>query len=99
MSAKVYMLLNVSNGNSIQVLETLKCQKGVIAADMLEGPPDIVLVIAAPDRQKLADRAIRAIASVEDVIENIRLLPTTMDSDNSTVERGRRVKEVTHTIG
>lgn len=98
MSTKVYMLLNVSDGNSVLVAETLKGQTGVIIADMLEGPPDIVLVIAAPDRQKLADRAIRAIASVEDMVENIRLLPTKMDSNSSTTNRRIMVKEVTHTI-
>jgi hypothetical protein len=38
-------------------------------ADILEGPPDIVLGIAAPNRQKLVDRAILAVTSVEEVIE------------------------------
>ena len=99
MSAKVYMLLNVTNGNSTQVLEMLKGQKGVIIADMLEGPPDILLLIEASDRQKLAERAIRAMASAESMIEDIRLLPTITGSNTSTSERRQRVKEVTSTIG
>jgi hypothetical protein len=96
MSAKVYILLNVSNRNSTRVIEMLKGQKGVTIADMLEGPPDIVLVIAAPDRQKLADRAIHAIASVEDMIENIRLLPAIAVSETKPTRRRRMSKKVSN---
>ena len=99
MSAKVYMLMNVSNGNSSQALETLKGQRGVVIADLLEGPPDILLLIEASDRQKLAERVIRAMASAESMIEDIRLLPTITGSNTSTSERRQRVKEVTSTIG
>ena len=90
MSTRVYMLLNVSKGNSIQVLGTLKGQRGVVIADMLEGPPDIILVIKAPDRQKLAERTNKAMASVESMIEDIRLLPVIASPSTSTRINDRR---------
>jgi len=75
MSAKVYLLLNVSNGNSNQVIETLKGQKGVIIADMLEGPPDLIIVIEAPERQKAAEYLMRILDVVGNVFEDMLVLP------------------------
>jgi hypothetical protein len=75
MSAKVYILLNVSNGNFIQVIEALKRQKGVIIADMLEGPPDLIIVVEAPERQKAAEYLMRILDVVDNVFEDILVLP------------------------
>jgi hypothetical protein len=75
MSAKVYILLNVSNGNFIQVIEALKRQKGVIIADMLEGPPDLIIVVEAPERQKATEYLMRILDVVDNVFEDILVLP------------------------
>ncbi|MFC1957625.1 hypothetical protein ACFLX0_02290 [Chloroflexota bacterium] len=85
MSAKVYMLLSVSDGSSVQAIETLKGQTGVIIANILKGPPEIVLMIEASDKQQLAERTIRAMASVKSMTEYRRLLPTIMGSNTGTV--------------
>jgi putative ubiquitin-RnfH superfamily antitoxin RatB of RatAB toxin-antitoxin module len=44
-------------------------------ADPLEGPPDVIVVVEAPERQRLADLTVQALSSVETMIENVRLLP------------------------
>ena len=87
MSARVYMLLDVSEGQSLQVAKMLRGQRGVVIVDMVEGPPDVILMIEASNRQKLAERAIKTMASVEYWTENIELLPTIANSK-------KRIREV-----
>jgi hypothetical protein len=76
MSARVYLLLNVVNGKSEEVVRNLSGKAGVVVADALEGPPDVMMVVEASDRQKLAELSIQAFASVEAMVEGMQLLPT-----------------------
>lgn len=76
MSARVYLLLNVVNGKSEEVVRNLSGKAGVVAADPLEGPPDVMMVVEASDRRKLAELSIQAFASVEAMVEGMQLLPT-----------------------
>jgi len=80
MSARVYMLLDVSEGKSLQVAKMLHGQRGVVIVDIVEGPPDIILMIEASNRRKLAEITIKTIASVEYWTENVKLLPTIANS-------------------
>jgi hypothetical protein len=79
MSARAYVLLDITNGKSSQAVEDLRDKPGVLIADLLDGPPDVILVVEAPERQKLADLTNRALASVETVTEDICLLPVQDD--------------------
>lgn len=74
MSARVYLILDVLNGESDQVAQNLRGKPGVVIAEPLEGPPDVMVVIEAPDRQKLAQLAIGAVTLVEGMTEGVRLL-------------------------
>jgi len=74
-SARAYVLLYLARGNSEQVAEALRHKPGVLMADPLEGPPDVMVVVEAPERQELADFTVNALSSVENMIENVRLLP------------------------
>jgi hypothetical protein len=42
MTDKVYILVNVANGKAEQVAEILRGKTGIIMADVLEGPPDVI---------------------------------------------------------
>jgi hypothetical protein len=75
MSVRAYVLLRLAKGNPALVAQALRCKPGVLMADPLEGPPDVIVVVEAPERQKLADLTVRALSSVETMIENVRLLP------------------------
>ena len=55
MSAKVYILLDLVNVDSEQVARTLRSKSGVTTVDVLEGPPDLLVVIEAPQRQKAGE--------------------------------------------
>ena len=76
MSAKAYVLLNVVHEKQQQVVRALRGKPGVLMVDVLEGPPDVVIVLGARDRQKLAELTVQALALVEAMTEELQLLPT-----------------------
>jgi hypothetical protein len=75
MSVRAYVLLHLAKGNPALVAQALRRKPGVLMADPLEGPPDVIVVVEAPERQKLANLTVQALSSVETMIENVRLLP------------------------
>jgi len=81
MNARAYVLLDITDGKSNQAVKKLRDKPGVLIADLLEGPPDVILVVEAPERQKLADLTNQALSSVEMVTEDICLLPVQDDLD------------------
>ena len=76
MSHRVYVLLDIVDGKAEQVVHVLQKISCVLMMDALEGSPDIVVVIEAPEREQLAKWTIDALASVEMLTEQVRLLPT-----------------------
>jgi hypothetical protein len=56
-------------------MRILQHQAGVVAVDLVEGPPDIVFVVEAPDRVELASVLIKAVTSVESMTDGMELLP------------------------
>ena len=95
MSARAYVLLDIIKGKSSQAVKYLRGKPGVLIADLLDGPPDVILVVEAPERQELADLTNQALASVEKVTEDIRLLPAQDDRNiiASTKLSSRKLKE------
>jgi hypothetical protein len=79
MTSRVYILLELTEFDPDRVVEDLRSQSGVMIADRIEGPPDIFLMVEAPDKQKLAELTIKAIGSVESVTKGIRVLPSRDD--------------------
>ncbi len=43
--------------------------------DVVEGPPDIIMVVEARGRRRLAKLTTRAIGSIENMTKELRLLP------------------------
>ena len=80
---RVYILLDIVDGTAEQVARTLQEKPGVIIVDvleslpvvMLENPPNVIMMIQAHERRKLAELTIQALASVETMIEHVCLLP------------------------
>jgi len=50
MSARVYVLLDIEKTMIGQVADTLRNMRGVKMVDMLEGPPNLVMVVPARNR-------------------------------------------------
>ena len=87
MNAKVYVLLDVSHGKANQVAQALRAKPGVVAIDLLEGPPDVVLTVEAPNRQKLAEFTVEALTLVESMTEETQLLPVCIGSEGYEVKK------------
>ena len=91
MSAKVYLLLDLVSADSEQVAQTLRSNPGVATVDVLEGPPDLLTVIEAPQRQKAAEYLMGLLDSVDGMIDNLRVLPVQEPTaKRSLVETGKR---------
>ena len=73
---KIYVLLDVIEGKLEQVVQTLSGKPGVVEVDLLEGSPNVIMVVEAPKQKKLAERTVQALASVETITEGVQLLPT-----------------------
>jgi len=79
MSARAYVLLDIADGKSERVAQALRGKPGVVMADPLEGPPDVMVVLEASQRLRLAKLTVQALASVETVIKEVQLLPAQDD--------------------
>ena len=75
MSARAYILLRTVEGKAERVAQTLRGEPGVVIADALERPPDVIMVVEASEREKLAELTIQALGSVEAMTEDVHLLP------------------------
>lgn len=67
--------MDVVDGKCEQVTQVLRGRPRVITADLLQGPPQVIMVVEAPERQRLARLMVQAIAEVEMMTEDIQLLP------------------------
>ena len=65
----------MTDGKAKQVAKALRSRPGVTMVDVVEGPPDVVLMVEALNRQKLARFTVEALALVELMTEDICLLP------------------------
>ena len=72
---RLYVLINVHSGTAERVVQSLQKRSGVLLADIVDNPPDIILVMQANNNQKLAELAMEALAPVEDMIKELQLLP------------------------
>jgi hypothetical protein len=75
MCARVYVLLDVLEGKSKEVAEAVRDKPGVMIAETVEGPPDVLMVLEAPERMELAELMMQAFESVETMIDGVRVLP------------------------
>jgi hypothetical protein len=74
MSARVYMLLDIVEGKSAHAARVLRAREGVVITDVLEGRPDIIVMVEAPDRQRLAEVMMPVLSSIEDITKDVQLL-------------------------
>jgi len=79
MGNRVYALLNIAYGKSREVAQALKGKPGVVIAEPLEGPPDVIMIVEATGRRELVHLTIQALDSVETMTEGLRLLDSHAD--------------------
>ena len=87
MSHRVYILLDIVDGKSEEVAQSLWDRPGVVKADLLEGSPDLLVICEAFNRQRLAELTIEALTEVEQVTENVCLLPVISNSASASTRK------------
>jgi len=86
-SHRVYILLDIADRKSEEVAQSLRRRPGVVKVDLLEGSPDLLVICEAFNRQKLAKLTVEALAAVEQVTENVCLLPVRSKSANASTRK------------
>jgi hypothetical protein len=97
MATRVYLLLELTNGNKANAANTLRGMPGISVVDILEGPPDLVIVIEAPARQEAVEYLMGILNAVDGVIEDVRVLPVCESLEKKAREsriNNQRVREV-----
>ncbi len=90
MSVRVYVLLDIVEGKSEYVVQMLRSRTGVVLVDSLEGRPDVIVVVEAPNRQGLAEALMPVIGCVDGITEDLRLLVTPDES----LRNGRKKQSI-----
>ena len=90
---RVYFILDVVEGKHSEAVQSLQANPGVQWVDVLEGQWDIITAIQASNRMRLAKHLVRALAVVENITEDLQVLPTCDGSSmESKVERFGKVR-------
>ena len=76
MSVRAYVLLDIVDGKSEYAVQMLRSRAGVVLADWLEGSPDVIAMVEAPDRQGLAEAIMPVIGCIDGITEDLHLLVT-----------------------
>ena len=83
MDNRIYILLDIAYGKVEQVTQVLQESPGVVMVDAVEGPPEVIVVVEADEREQLVKLTVQALDSVETAIENVCLLPARDRLDSS----------------
>ena len=76
---RAYVLLDIQESKSKEVAKALRNKPGVVAVDIVEGPPDVVAVLEASERLKLTETTMHVLESVETLVDYVSLLPVQDD--------------------
>ncbi len=71
----MYVLLDIVHADPVAVAGSVESIPGVSSVDILEGPPDIHVIIHAPDRKQAATSLMRLLDLVDGITEDVRVLP------------------------
>jgi hypothetical protein len=72
--SRVYIMLDILKGKASTAMQILKSFKGVAVADVLEGHPNILVVVEAANRQSLFEVMMPVLDSVDHITEDVHLL-------------------------
>ena len=75
MNERAYILIDAVEGKVPEMVAALRASPGIVMADHIDGPPDIIMIIEAEDRLKLARLTINALNSIENLTDDIQCFP------------------------
>ena len=96
---RVYVILEIMEGKRSEAVQRLQANPSVRWVDELEGQWDVITIIEASNRMRLAKHLVRALATVEAITEDLQVLPRStryVSSVKSTVKplRGVRINKL-----
>jgi len=65
---------DIVDGSYEYAVQMLRTRAGVVFVDWLEGRPDIIAMVEAPDRQRLAEAIVPVVGCIDGITEDLRLL-------------------------
>ncbi len=71
MGTSAYILIEVQVGRTIDVLRSLRRLDGVVSADVVTGPYDVIALISAPNMAAVADLVTGLVQGVPGVLKTI----------------------------
>jgi hypothetical protein len=73
--SKVYILLDLVKGSPLQAAGILNGVTGVKNVEILEGSPELLILIEARHRKQLAERTVYALNLLESMIGSVKVCP------------------------
>jgi hypothetical protein len=77
MSFKAYVIMDSPAEKAARMVKTLRSHPGVVSVDLLEDSPQLIMVVEAPKRKKLAKLTVHAISSADSMATVTQLLTAT----------------------
>ena len=71
MATSAYILIEVQVGRTTDVLRSLRRLDGVVSADVVTGPHDVIALISAPNMAAVADLVTGLVQGVPGVLKTI----------------------------
>lgn len=75
MAFRAYLLLDIVDDQVEKVVQQLQNKSGVVRIDLLEGSPDVFVIVETSGQKRLTELALRAFASIKDLAGEVRLMP------------------------
>lgn len=72
---RAYLLLELNDESPESLQHEIRALPGVVAADVIDGPPDMVAIVEASTQSELVRRTIALASVADDHIVAIRCLP------------------------
>lgn len=72
MCIRAYLILQTEEDISQEIINDLLNNPGIVTVDLLEGSPNLILIIEAEKRQELVIYIQQALDSVESTIKDLR---------------------------
>jgi len=92
MSSKIYLLIDLVYKNGGQVCRGLCSKLGIMAVDVLEGHPDLLVCMEAPERQQAAKYLMDLLNSIDGMINDIQILPVQESTAKVVMQAGSELE-------
>ena len=77
MSFKAFVIMDSPTEKTANMVRTLRKKPGVVSVDRIEDSPQLIVVVEARERRKLAELTVQAISAADSMVTIMQLLTAT----------------------